>query len=205
MTLHSVTDLDQLWLRTLEELGDLAAHEIKDTLNGVSLSLEVVRSRSGNASSVSDFAATAAGQLELVTARVDAMLVLARRPKEPADISATLRRLASVLVPAAKAEGGTLNIEGIEGSTLTSAPGQASRLALTASLLALIRMGGEGSCRLEGGSRTAVSEGGAVVHFSHESAETCSLDPDVVSAIEQHEIRLGTGGPDLRLAFPAYR
>src|SRR4051812_36654521 len=104
-------DLDLLWLRTLEELGDRAAHEIKDTLNGVSLSLEVVRGRSGSigsghgaqTSSVSDFAATAAAQLELVTERVDAMLALSRRPREPGDIAITLRRMAALLVPAAKA------------------------------------------------------------------------------------------------------
>src|SRR3954471_14229448 len=115
----SMTDLDLLWLRTLEDIGDKAAHEIKDTLNGVSLSLEVVRSRSGQASSVSDFAATAAAQLELVTSRVEAMLALSRRAREPADVSATLRRLGALLVPAAKADGSRLTVEGTDVSVLT--------------------------------------------------------------------------------------
>src|SRR3954466_5950108 len=92
-------DLDLLWLRTLEELGDRAAHEIKDTLNGVSLSLEVVRGRSGAsagrknpyASSVSDFAATAAAQLELVTERIEDLLSLSRKPREPGDMPITLQ------------------------------------------------------------------------------------------------------------------
>ena len=38
-------DIDTLWLRTLEEVVNRAAHEVKDSLNGVSLNVEVVRSR----------------------------------------------------------------------------------------------------------------------------------------------------------------
>jgi hypothetical protein len=211
-----VTDLDLLWLRTLEELGDLAAHEIKDTLNGVSLSLEVVRGRSGAVggmgapnSSVSDFAATAASQLELVTERIDAMLALSRRPREPADVAITLRRMAALLVPAAKADGGSLSVEGAEVSVCTRAPGQAMRLALGAALLALLRTGG-GRCRLElsDGTNGRANLGGAgpsaVVRFSHEAADACRIDPEIVSQLEQHGIRLERSGSDTVLVFPAY-
>jgi hypothetical protein len=210
----SVMDsLEILWLRTLEELGDRAAHEIKDTLNGVSLSLEVVRGRSGGhggqASSVSDFAATAAAQLELATERIDAMLALSRRPREPADVAITLRRMAALLVPAAKADGRSLSVEGAGGSACTRAPGQAMRLALGATLLALLRSGG-GQCRLEtadgsnGKEMLAGHSPSAVVRFSHESADGCMIDPDIVSQIEQHGIRLERAGRETVLVFPAY-
>ena len=220
-----MTDLDLLWLRTLEELGDRAAHEIKDTLNGVSLSLEVVRGRSGMtstgshsaASSVSDFAATAAAQLELVTERIEAMLSLSRKPREPADVAITLRRMASLLVPAARADGGSLTVDGVAGSVSTSAAGQATRLALGATLLALVRTGG-GKCRLEGSEGGGKEGGGAipgsagsatVVRFSHEAADACKLDPDIVSTIEQHGIHVeqrhaNGGSAETLLVFPAY-
>lgn len=208
--------LDILWLRTLEELGDRAAHEIKDTLNGVSLSLEVVRGRSAggradHASSVSDFAAAAAAQLELVTERVEAMLALSRRPREPVDLALALRRLAALLVPAAKADGGLLRVEGANGSVTTPASGQAVRLALGSALLSLVRTGG-GTCLLEPvgaapGSGTSGTNGCAVVRFSHESAQP-SIDPEIISAIGEQAIRVqhGTrgsgGGMDTLLVFP---
>jgi len=209
-----VTDLDLLWLRTLEELGDRAAHEIKDTLNGVSLSLEVVRGRSetghSQASSVSDFAAAAAAQLDLVTERIEAMLALSRRPREPADVAITLRRMASLLVPAAKADGGSLTVEGTGGSFSTQVSGQAVRLALGAALLALLRKGG-GRCSMESPNGTLPPGGdgaAAVVRFSHEPADACRIDPEIVSAIEQHGIRVEMGevpggGTETRLVFPA--
>ena len=221
-----MTDIDLLWLRTLEELGDRAAHEIKDTLNGVSLSLEVVRGRSGMtssaSSSVSDFAATAAAQLELVTERIEAMLVLSRRPREPADVAMTLRRLASLMVPAAKADGASLTVEGAEGSATTRAAAQATRLALGALLLQLVRHGG-GKCRLEAGPASPANGNGggihgsdgraAVVRFSHEAADACTLDPEIQSTIEEHGIRVEQGHAreeggrrfaETLLVFPGY-
>jgi hypothetical protein len=199
-----MTDLDVLWLHVLEELGDKAAHEIKDTLNGVSLNLEVVRSRAADATSVSEFAATAASQLDLVTARVSAMLALSRRSREPGDVGDVLRQLSAVLVPAARSEGGDLKVEGLGASRPTRASGQATRLALAAGLLALLRKGGEALCVLDG--QRADTDGDTVVRISHESAAACSIDPEIVSAIAQHDIRIERhdGGRELRLVFPAF-
>jgi hypothetical protein len=192
-------DLDNLWLATLQEITNRAAHEVKDALNGVSLNLEVIRSRSSNPhatlNGLEEFAMTAAEQLELLSARTEAVLFLARPPRDPADIAVTLRHLASLLVPATKADGGLLSVDGYAQSVPTAAPAQATRLALAAGLLALIKEGGASRCRLETGSET-------VVHFSHESAGTCSLDPAIAAAIAEQRIRTERSDNDLLLLFP---
>lgn len=206
-----MTDLDRLWLRALEDVSKRAAHEVKDALNGVSLNLEVVRSRmstvapgaeqagAGTASRLTPFVAAASDQLELVVGRTEALLFLARPASEPCDVALTLRHLASLMVPAIKSDGGQLTVEGCGGPVLTTAEPHATRLALATCLLALAR-NGAGSvvrCRLEQGSET-------VVRFSHESAGSCNLDAAVASAIARHGIRNEVSGADLILRFPGH-
>jgi len=197
-----VTDVDRLWLRTLEEVVNRAAHEVKDSLNGVSLNLEVIRSRSSaavaNGQSFATFATSATEQLEQLSARTEAVLFLARPPRDPADVALTLKHLASLLVPTAKSEGGSLTVDGYEKSVPTSAPGQVTRLALAAGLLMLTKEGGCNRCHLDSTSET-------VVRFSHESAGTCSLDSTVAKAIAKHSISSVRSGSDLILRFPGYR
>ena len=194
-------DVDRLWLRTLEEVVNRAAHEVKDPLNGVSLNLEVIRSRSSgpvaNGQSFASFATSASEQLEQLSARTEAVLFLARPARDPADVALTLKHLASLFVPTAKSDGGSLTVDGYERSTPTGAPGQATRLALAAGLLMLTRGGGDSRCHLD-------SNGGTVVRFSHESADTCSLDSAVAKAIAEHSISSVRSGSDLILRFPGY-
>ena len=194
-------DVDRLWLRTLEEVVNRAAHEVKDSLNGVSLNLEVIRSRSSgpvaNGQSFATFATSASEQLEQLSARTEAVLFLARPAREPADVALTLKHLASLFVPTAKSEGGSLTVDGYERSTPTGASGQATRLALAAGLLMLTRGAEDSRCHLD-------SNGGTVVRFSHESADACSLDSAVAKAIAEHSISSVRSGSDLILRFPGY-
>lgn len=200
MTLTSAVDINLLWLTTLQEVINRGAHEVKDVLNGLSLNLEVIRSRASNAkanlSGLDLFAMTAAEQLELLSRRTEAVLFLARAAREPADVAVTLKHLAALLVPATKADGGSLAVDGYWKSAPTSAPALATRLALGAALLAYTKDGGSSSCRLETGAET-------VVRFSHESAATCIMDPAIVSAIAEQGIRHTRSGKDLLLAFQA--
>lgn len=193
-------DFDRLWLATLQEVVNRGAHEVKDVLNGVSLNLEVIRSRStnpkANLNGLELFAMSAAEQLELLSARTEAVLFLARPAREPADVGITLKHLASLLIPATKADGGSLSVDGHWRSAPTAASAQATRLALAAALLTLTRNGGSSSCRLESGAEP-------VVRFSHESAGTCSMDPAIVSAISEQGIRQLKSGTDLLLVFQA--
>jgi len=196
-----VIDLDRLWLRTLEDVINRAAHEVKDSLNGVSLNLEVIRSRSSaayaSAESFSAFAESATEQLDHLSARTEAVLFLARPAREPADVAVTLTHLASLLVPTAKSEGGSLVVEGPATSAPKAAPGQATWVALAAGLLLLIKEGGCGRCRLD-----VTNE--IVVRFSHESAAACRLDPTIAKAIAEHSITNERSGMDLILRFPGY-
>lgn len=200
-----MTDLEALWLQHLQRVVDLAAHEIKDSLNGVSLNLEVVRSRSereGAASGLAQFAAAASSQLETLTDRTEALLFLARprRKGSQADVALTLRHLATLLVPAAKADGGTLVVSGWDSPAPTSASSEGVRSGLAAGLLALMEKGGTGTCSLETTSET-------VVRFSHEFAETCSLDSAIAASLAEENIviqkadRAETSG-DLLMIFP---
>lgn len=195
-----IEDTGRLWLATLEHVAGRAAHEVKDALNGVSVNLEVVRSRCAKPgvemSGVVPFANSATDQLETLGARVEALLYLSRPPREPADLALTLKHLAALLVPATRADNGVLKVEGHERSCLTAAAGQATRLAVASGMLAAIGHRGSTLCRLECGQEP-------VVRISHESA-SCSLDPAVAAAVATHGIRTERSDRDLILVFPGH-
>ena len=200
-----MTDLELHWLRTLQRAVDKAAHEIKDSLNGVTLNLEVVRSRSqkeGSATALAPFADAASSQLETLSERTEALLFLARPPRRgsQSDVAMTLRHLASLLVPAARADGGKLDVSGWENPAPTTAPAEAVRLALAAGLLGLMEKGGTGSCSLDVGQD-------AVVRFSHESADACSLESAIAASLADENIVIQRGDrgrktADLLMIFP---
>lgn len=200
--LDGLRDVDSLWLATLQEVVGRAAHEVKDALNGVSLNLEVIRSRAGRpetaASALTSFATAAADQFELLAVRTEALLFLVR-PHRPAsgqpDVGLTLRHLGSLLVPATKSDGGTLEVTGAEHSVPSSAPAAAVRLVLAAGLMAVTRAGGASRCALERGAEI-------VVRFSHESAANCVLDPAIAAAVAEHNIRTQRSNGDLVIVFP---
>lgn len=194
-----MTDVDGLWLAKLQEVVDRAAHEVKDALNGVTLNVEVVRSRAGKAelpaTAIESFAEAAAAQLETLSRRVESVLALGRPARNPADVALTLRHLAELLVPAARADGGSLSIDGITTNAPTSAPGTVVRLGLAAGLLVVSGKGRQGRCVLENGPE-------AVVRFSHESAGACDLDPATAAALAGHAVRIERSPRDLTLVFP---
>lgn len=197
-------DLGILWLRTLQTVADRAAHEIKDSLNGVSLNLEVVKSRSRRAgfeaADLTEFAMAAGSQLEPLIERTEALVFLTRPHKRGSevDVAVTVRHLAALLVPAAHADGIRISVSGWERQMPTTASAEAVRLGLAAGLLQLAEKGG--SCRPEASSVT-------VVRFSHESAETCSLDSAIAASLAEQNIviqRADRGGnvSDLLMVFP---
>src|SRR5215210_5997522 len=93
-------DAGVLWLAALQRALGRASHDLKDALNGVSVNLEVVRSRARRAdapaSAVAPFAEAAAQQLDRLTALLDAVLALGRSERAPADVGITLKRVAAV-------------------------------------------------------------------------------------------------------------
>src|ERR1051326_7842423 len=107
--------VDELWLDVLQQVSARTSHELKGALNGVAVNLEVVRSRSAKpdaaAVAVAPFAASAGDQLDAVVGMTEALLKLARPPREPVDIRETLDSLGSPGAPSARADGGSLRIE----------------------------------------------------------------------------------------------
>ena len=133
-------DAGILWPAALQRALARAAHDVKDALNGVSVNLEVVRSRASRAdapaSAVAPFAEAAAQQLERLTALLDAVLALGRSERGPADVGVTLRRLAALCSASnASSDARVIVRETLVGDAHTSVPSDAVRLALIAPLL----------------------------------------------------------------------
>src|SRR4051794_28248808 len=106
---------DARWLDALHRLVGRAAHEVKGALNGVSVNLEVTRSRALKpevmASAVAPFANAASDQLDIVIALTDALLALTRPAREPVEIAGETRRIVILLGAAARADGKQVTIE----------------------------------------------------------------------------------------------
>jgi signal transduction histidine kinase len=140
----SPSTIDAQWLAALQRLVGRVAHELKGALNGVSVNLEVIRSRaekaSAPASSVEGFAVAAAGQLDLVIALSESLLGLNRPAREPVNIGVETRRVAILLGAVARADGRRLTIDDAAFETLgvTTATGSAVRFAVTECLLAAV-------------------------------------------------------------------
>jgi len=135
-------DAGVLWLAALQRALDRAAHDVKDALNGVSVNLEVVRSRAGAgaaASAIVPFADAAAHQLDRLTALLDAVLALSRRERGPADVGITLRRVAAVCSASNAASDARVTVrEVFVDDARTGVASDAVRLALTAPLLDVV-------------------------------------------------------------------
>ena len=133
-------DAGVLWLAALQRALGRAAHDVKDALNGVSVNLEVVRSRAGRAdapaSAVAPFADAAAQQLERLTSLLDAVLALGRSERTPADVGITLNRIAALCSASSAATDARVTVRDVlQGDARTSVHGDAVRLALAAPLL----------------------------------------------------------------------
>ena len=133
--------LDAVWLATLQKLSAHVAHDLKGALNGVSVNLEVVRSRSEKESTtgpdVHRFAANAADQMAVVIRATTALLSLARGTRGPVEVSMVTKQVASLLDDMSAAAGGRFQVS-VEGAMAaeTRAPLNAVRLAVVECLLA---------------------------------------------------------------------
>jgi signal transduction histidine kinase len=91
------------WLASQQALAGRAAHELKNTLNGVAVNVEVVRSRLARPGvqpeQVQRFAEAASSQLEQLTRQVEALLALTRAPHDPVDLGTIVRQLLSLRPP----------------------------------------------------------------------------------------------------------
>ena len=134
-------DVATLWLATQQAIASRTAHELKNTLNGVAVNLEVVRSRLGRVpatASATTFAETASQQFEVLTRQTEALLALVRPVHEPADVAQVTVQLAALLEAAAARDGARLVVESSEGGAATGVDGVTVRLLVASALLAAI-------------------------------------------------------------------
>jgi signal transduction histidine kinase len=197
-------DAGVLWLAALQRALDRAAHDVKDALNGVSVNLEVVRSRAGRAdaaaSAVAPFADAAAHQLERLTALLDAVLALGRRERGPVDVGITLRRVAAVCSASNAASDARVTVrEALVNDARTGVPSEAVRLALTAPLLDVV-------ASRRGESRDPVvcelaGDGDAlVVRLLADRAVT--MPADAAEALRALGVRWTESANELSIVFP---
>ena len=195
-------EVARLWIQALNRIGTLASHELRGAINGVAVSLEVVRSRSLRPAAVltdvAPFAETAADQLAAVTSLADALLYLVRPGSEREDIGATVRRLTVLLDAAARSRGGSLALEQTDddGDTRTSVGAEVSRLVLAAVLLAAVESGGSASSRLD-------TRAGVKVCVRRTGGEPLRVDDAIARVAADAGIEVGYEPDAVTLAFPA--
>lgn len=133
-------DARVLWLSMVQRLIGRASHDVKDSLNGVAVNLEVIRSRAERegalASAVAPFADAAGQQLERLTSLLDALLAVARQERDPVNVGVALRRVATLCTASTSADDAKVVVdEDLADEAITALPGEVVRLALAAPML----------------------------------------------------------------------
>jgi hypothetical protein len=203
-------DAGVLWLAALQQAVGRASHDVKDALNGVSVNLEVVRSRATRAdapaSGVVQFAEAAAQQLERLTNLVEAVLALARPEREPVDVGVTLRRVATLCGASASFADALVEVKQFgSDSATTSVRGDVVRLALMAPMLVMVA-GTDSSHRLSP-VRCTLNSGAATVTVEMVAEGRRARMPDAVAGVlREAGVRWENGKDgettDFSLAFP---
>ena len=178
---------------------------MKNALNGVAVNLEVVRSRAQRAepttASVTRFADSAADQLDRLTILSEALLALARPPREPVDVRATAMALHALLSEGHTGGAGLVNGTLYEGPAITSVPGEAVRLALARALLPAADDEPPAEWCIEpadGGARAALA-----FRLRRPSVDAPALDAGVESAVRAAGVLVERETQILNLFFPA--
>lgn len=204
-------DAGVLWLATLQRALARASHDVKDALNGVSVNLEVVRSRSArpdtSASAVAQFAEAAGQQLERLTTLIEAVLALGRADREPVDVGLTLRRIATLCGASSSSADAPVEVrdDGVE-STSTRVRADAVRLAIAAPMLEAVT----GSDRMHPASAvvcTITEQEDDVVVSMHAAKRRVAMPDAVADVLRAAGVRWtegeqGKSGEDLSLVFP---
>jgi hypothetical protein len=196
-------ELARLWVAAHQELADRAAHELRNALNGVAVNLEVVRSRLGkkgvDLGTVTPFATTASNSMEELTAFSEALLALARSPRQPADVGAMLKSMFAVLEPVARRTDEGIRFQApATGDGVTDAAADVTRLVLLRTALEGVRTGASVTC-----SVTPAEDRRFTLQFT--GWFPIEVPDAIVSVARGADILLDAGSSDgVRWTFPAY-
>ena len=217
-----------LWLATQQAIGARVAHEIKNSLNGVAVNLEVVRSRLGRAAATAtvtagtapspavgdasggagkgtpalptSFAETASEEFERLSREVEALLALVRPVREPADVALVTVQLARLLGVAAERGGGRVVVEGTDdGDARTSMGGEAVRLVVAQAMLSAVQDGRAHEVRCS--VARAAGEGPRLTIVRTGGSGSLTLPTDVARVAGEAGVRVDalSAGPDTGL------
>ncbi len=196
-----VSPTDALWLDTMYRICSRAAHELKGALNGVSVNLEVVRSRAEKpdtaASSLSRFATSASDQLEAVIDMTAALLWIARPVGQPVELVRVVGHLDALLAPAARADSRRLAAHGSFADLgTTSANGQAVRLAIGACLLAA------GSASVDVQYQAVVDADLPTIRIESGDGAALEVPGDIASTVADAGIQIRAESSAIFISFP---
>jgi signal transduction histidine kinase len=205
MPIAGPPDAGALWLVALQRALGRASHDVKDALNGVSVNLEVIRSRSQRpetpASAVAQFADGATQQLERLTSLLDAVLALGRVEREPCDVAVTLRRMATLCGASSSAADAAVTVQDtIVDDARTRVSGSAVRLALAAPLLEAV-VGERGGARASAVVCELSGEPDSLV-VRLRADRPVPMPANVADALRAAGIRWTEAPHDLSLVFP---
>jgi hypothetical protein len=190
--------VDALWLTTLQAVCGRAAHEVRGSLNAVAVNLEVARSRSERpeapASAVAPYTSVAASQLEDVIAMTEAIIALVRPGRSPVDVAMETSRVVTLLAPAVRASGRTIELDrDLGGLGTTSASSSSVRLAIGHCLLALT----DASTR----ARNAAQGAARQLRLEHDGAAV-AIDSAVTEALSSAGIVVQVEPSAVAITFP---
>ena len=190
--------LDHLWLQCQQRLFAHVAHDLKGALNGASVNLEVVRSRSERSdtpiSDVTQYAAAATEQLAVVIETSTALLSVGRAVRGPSEVATVIRQIVALLADTLRSDGAKLALVvdgGVAG--VTSAPASAVRLALAETLMSAAIQKRDVSVRIHPGGSPRVEI---------RSEATFEVFPDVGRALTEVGITIKTDGHGISIIFP---
>jgi signal transduction histidine kinase len=200
-------DVRVLWLAVVQRMMGRAAHDVKDSLNGVAVNLEVIRSRAARegtpAASIAPFAEAAGQQLERLTSLLEALLAVARSERDPVNVGVALRRVAMLCAASSSADDAKVVVEELPADdAVTSLAGVVVRLAVAAPLLEAVRGGTNGGSPVRCAVRLLAQE--VIVSFAAEG-RTLVMPAEVASAVRGAGVRWTEGVDEagvLSLAFP---
>ena len=202
----ALEETGSLWLATLQRAMGRASHDVKDALNGVSVNLEVIRSRAARpdtpASAVASFGESAGHQLERLTSLIEAVLALGRAERTPVDVGITLRRVVTICGASTSSDDATIRlVENPDlGSTLSSVPSDVVRLTLLSHLLDLVASPARGTALSDVSCTLSSMDEGIQVRFA--AAGRSVFTTDALAEIMRNAGIRWTDGNDLSLTFP---
>ena len=127
----------------------------------------------------------------------EALLALTRRPRDVVDVAATAGHLITLLAPAARSEGGSIEVVGLpaSGGGATTAPAAVVRLVLASAFLRALDKRAVATCRPDAAD-------GMVIRLECTDGTAVELDSRVMQIAAEAGIQIDTTDGNLSVAFP---